>query len=68
MLKIVGQVKIVIGAEAWDVTVIDSSTSSSGEKLEELSARLTLRTGELILGLGDGAAMLEGGTPGALTR
>lgn len=48
--------------------MIDSSTSSPGEKLEELSARLTLKTGGLIVDLGDKSAMLGARTPGVLTR
>lgn len=40
--------------------MIDSSTSSSAEKLDELSARPTLRMGGLVVDLGDGTAMLEG--------
>ena len=45
-----------------------SSTSSLDEELEELSARLTLRAGGLIVKLGDEAAMLVSRTPDIFTR
>lgn len=48
--------------------MIDSSTSSLNEKLEELSARLTLRAGGLIVKLSDEAAMLVSRTPDICTR
>ena len=48
--------------------MIDSSTSSSAEKLEQLSARLTLRAGGLVVDLGDEAAMLGSGRLDIFTR
>ena len=46
----------------------DSSTSSLSEKLEELSTRLTLRAGGLVIETGDEAAMLVSRTPDMFTR
>ena len=48
--------------------MIDSSTSSPGEKLEKLSARLTFRIGGLVVNLGDGDAMLGARTSDVSTR